>query len=125
MREAMILRPGRERLPISRGFRHQRSECLASLARVYRSAAISLFLRKGSVLEAKATVNNVDLARGVAGFIRGQKNRQRRNLLGTAEAPHWLSRLKFGARFFNIALRGDPLVQRRGLHRSRTDRIDR
>src|SRR5208282_6760925 len=122
----MILRRGRESFRTNRALRHRPPKRLASPVRTNRTAAISFLLKSSRgclTLEAEATVNDVDLARCVAGFVRGQIDRQRRNFLRTTDAPHRLSRYKFRANFLNVTLSRDPLLQGRGLHSSRADRI--
>src|SRR5262252_9784849 len=70
-----------------------------------------------------ASIDDVNLPRRKARFIRGQIHRQRCDLFGTPEPTHRLSRYELRMRLLIISLRRDPLFQRRRLHRAWADGI--
>ena len=62
-------------------------------------------------------------AGGEGALVRGEIDRERRHLLGPAEAPHGLAGDEGGARRLVVALRPHPVVQRRAVDGARADAV--
>ena len=71
-----------------------------------------------------AAVDDVDGAGGVAGFVGGEVDGESGDLFGFADAADGLASDEIAAGLFDVAKRGDALLEGRRFDRAGTDGVD-